>query len=93
VDAVISSGVVIHESILSRLEGFPEKIDKERILIMSCLKRDVLVDYINVDRELLQIKACCDRLGLHFEENSLSVVKYLKEKVIEQETKVVLSNK
>jgi DNA repair photolyase len=80
IDAVISSGIVTHKSILPRLKGFPEKIDKERRLIMSCLKRNVYVDYVNVDRELLQIKDCCERLGLHFEEKSLSVVNYLKEK-------------
>ncbi|GHT57517.1 hypothetical protein FACS18945_2030 [Bacteroidia bacterium] len=80
VDAVISSGVVIHESTLSRLKGFPENVDKKRQPIMSCLKRNVDVDYVNVEKELLQIRNCCERLGLHFEKDSLSVVKYLKER-------------
>jgi DNA repair photolyase len=78
VDAVISSGIVVHESILSKLNGFPAEVNKKRQLIMSCLKRDVYVDYVNVDKELMQIRRYCEQLGLHFEENSLSVVRYLK---------------
>jgi hypothetical protein len=80
IDVVISSGIVVHESILPKLQGFPQDYESTREKIMECLHRDVYVDYVSVNNELQQIRDFCIQAGIHFEEHSLPAIKFLKEK-------------
>jgi DNA repair photolyase len=78
IDAVIASGVVVDESTLPKLGGFPEDYTSERRNIMEILGRSILVDYVDVGEELEQIKNACRKQNLYFAEHSMSVVEYLK---------------
>ena len=76
--AVISSGIVVDEYIKKRLRNFPS-YESTTGTLMECLENtQILVDYVNVDKELMQIREYCDNVGVRLFERSCPAIEYLK---------------
>lgn len=76
---VISSGIVVDQTILNRLPGFPTNFTYTEAPLMSCLGNDnIQMKYVNVNLELLQLQKSCSNLGLPFFMNSMPLIEYLK---------------
>lgn len=75
--AIISSGIVVDDSILSKLNEFPNKFDYEEKKLMNCLENNIIVKYVNVKKELGQIEIACKNVGIPFFQNSLPAINYI----------------
>lgn len=75
---VLSSGIVINAEILNKLNGFPEIFESQDKPLMPCLKNDLSMKYVNVEKELAFIKRKCLELKLPFFEHSLPAIHFLK---------------
>lgn len=75
--AIISSGIVIDNSILSKLDKFPDKFDYEEKKLMNCLENNIIVKYVNVKKELEQIETACKNANIPFFQNSLPAINYI----------------
>lgn len=75
---VLSSGIVVDNEILHKLVGFPKNFNSQAKNLMSCLKNNISMQYVNVDGELEKIKEKCKEYGLPFFDHSLPAIKYLK---------------
>lgn len=76
---VLSSGIVVNAEILNKLHGFPEAFESQDRPLMPCLKNDLSMKYVNVEKELDFIKRKCLELKLPFFEHSLPAIFFLKE--------------
>lgn len=77
---VLSSGIVIDDEILHKLIGFPEDFVSQEKPLMSCLKNNLTMRYVDVYGELRKIEKKCKECGLPFFEHSLPAIQYLKTK-------------
>lgn len=75
--AIISSGIVVDNLILSKLKGFPKQFRYETKKLMNCLKNDIDMKYVNVENELEQIEVVCRNLNIPFFKSSLPAINYL----------------
>lgn len=75
--AVISSGIVVNDCIIGRLNGFPKDVEYIEGKIMNCLQNDTKVKYINVDKELYKIECFCKQCNIPFFNSSLPAINYL----------------
>lgn len=75
--AVISSGIVVNNVILKRLKNFPNKFNFEEKKLMDCLNNDIIVKYVNVEKELEAINSLCIENNIPFFKNSLPAINYL----------------
>ncbi len=74
-DGVISSGIVVNDEILNKLNGFPDDFQFTNSLIMPCLHQDNLfVKYVNVEKELATIKEKCKRVDVPFYSGSIEAI-------------------
>ena len=72
---VISSGIVVNDDILKRLNGFPIDFRANEKLIMPCLCQDNLyVKYIDVEVELRTIKEYCVQHSIPFYSGSVDAI-------------------
>ncbi len=78
VAAVLSSGIIVDEYILKRLEDFPEIFKSQDGKLTECLKNNIPVKYVDVLKELKEIKALCESLKLPFYEHSMEAIQYVK---------------
>ena len=78
VSAVISSGVVVDDTILRNLKTFPSDIKYAEGKLMKCLGQDVDVRYVNVEQEYSKIEQFCKAHNIYLNEHSIPVVQYLK---------------
>ena len=77
---VISSGIVVDETILNRLPDFPSDFSYTEEPLMPCLNNeDISVKYVNVNTELSILQAYCNTQNLPFYSHSLPLIKFLKE--------------
>lgn len=76
---VLSSGIVVDDEILHKLVGFPKDFISQEKTLMPCLKNNLSMRYVDVDKELEKIKEKCKEYGLPFFEHSLPAIEYLKE--------------
>lgn len=73
---VISSGIVVNSEILKQLNGFPIEFDFEEKPIMPCLHQDnLVVKYVEVERELEIIKDYCMKKKIPFYSGSIDAIK------------------
>lgn len=77
---VLSSGIVVNDEILRKLVGFPDDFNCQEKELMPCLKNELSMKYVNVYKELSEIKRKCKENSLPFFEHSLSAIEYLKRK-------------
>ncbi len=75
--AVISSGIVVDNFILTKLNEFPDVFDYEEKKLMNCLENDINVKYVNVKKELEQVENTCKKSGIPFFQNSLPAINYI----------------
>lgn len=75
---ILSSGIVIDDDILNRLKGFPKDYISQNKPLMPCLKNNISMKYVNVDRELLIIKKKAKECNIPFFEHSLPAIEYIK---------------
>ena len=76
---VLSSGIVMDDEILHKLVGFPKDFISQEKPLMPCLKNNLSMHYVDVDKELIEIKEKCKEYELPFFEHSLPAIEYLKE--------------
>lgn len=77
---VLSNGIVVDDEILNKLKGFPQNFACQQKPLMPCLKNNLSMKYVDVEKELDIIKQKCKSLKLPFFEHSLPAIKYLKKK-------------
>ena len=75
---VLSSGIVVDDEILHKLIGFPKDFVSLKKPLMPCLKNNLTMKYVDVNKELSIIKEKCKECKLPFFEHSLSAIEYLK---------------
>lgn len=75
--AVISSGIVVNDYILDKLESFPTNFSYTESNIMNCLDNKIPVKYVDVEHELDTIEKHCKDLNIPFFKNSLPAINYL----------------
>lgn len=80
VSAVISSGIVVDDTILRNLKTFPSDITYAEGKLMKCLGQDIDVRYVNVEQEYLKIEQFCKIHNIYLDEHSIPVIQYLKDK-------------
>ena len=78
VSAVISSGIVVDDTILRNLKTFPSDITYAEGKLMNCLGQDIDVRYVNVKQEYLKIAEFCKIHNIYLDEHSIPVIQYLK---------------
>lgn len=78
---VLSSGIVLDQQILGKLEGFPKDFEWEEKQLMPCLKNSLSMKYVNVEKEIKLIKEKCKQLDLPFFEHSLPAIEFLKKHI------------
>lgn len=78
VSAVISSGIVVDDTILRNLETFPKDITYNEGKLMKCLEQDINVRYVNVEQEYSEIEKFCKTHNIYLNEHSIPVIQYLK---------------
>ena len=76
---VLSSGIVVDDEILHKLIGFPKKFGSLEKPLMPCLKNNLTMRYVDVDKEISIVKEKCKECKLPFFEHSLLAIEYLKE--------------
>ena len=75
---VISSGIVVDQTILNKLPGFPTNFNYTEAPLMSCLGNDnIHMKYVNVDFELLQIQNLCSDMNVPFFTHSMPLIEHL----------------
>lgn len=74
---VLSSGIVVNDDILCKLDGFPKDFKSQDKELMPCLKNDLTMKYVDVHKELNLIKNKCNELNLPFFEHSLPAIDFL----------------
>lgn len=75
---ILSSGIVVDEAILKRLEGFPKDFRSQDKPLMPCLKNNLSMKYVNVDKELDLIRDKAKEYNIAFFEHSLPAIEYIK---------------
>ncbi len=75
---VLSSGIIVDNSILKRLKTFPTTYEYQRAPLMECLENDLSVQYVDVTRELEKIQILCSQYGLPFFQHSMPAIEYIK---------------
>ncbi len=80
VSAVISSGVVVDDTIVKNLKTFPSDVKYKEGKLMECLGQDINMKYVNVEQEYLQIEQFCKEHNIYLNEHSIPVIQYLKGK-------------
>lgn len=78
-NGVISSGIVVNHEILLKLKEFPKNFKYKNKNLMDCLNQnDILMKYVNVDSELIEIKKSCISKKLPFySESKLAIFDYI----------------
>ena len=77
--AILSSGIVVEETILERLGTFPNFKSDGKQELMNCLEnKKLLVEYVNVEKEWAIIRERCSSYGKELFKLSLSAVEFLK---------------
>lgn len=79
--AVLSSEIVVNDEILYKLKGFPKDFSSCEKPLMPCLKNNLSMKYVNVEKELEIIKKKCEELQLPFFKHSLPAIEFLKKQV------------
>lgn len=78
VSAVISSGIVVDDTILRNLGTFPKDITYNEGKLMKCLEQDINVKYVDVKQEYSEIEKFCQIHKIYLNEHSIPVIQYLK---------------
>lgn len=76
--AVLSSGIVVNNQILGKLNGFPPDFKSEKKPLMPCLKNDLSMQYVDVTNEIAAIKKKCVECQLPFFTHSMPVIEHIK---------------
>ena len=77
--AILSSGIVVEETVLKRLQTFPDFNSNGKEPLMTCLENeDLLVEYVNVEKEWKTIEGHCNTYGKKLFNSSLSAIEFLK---------------
>lgn len=80
ISAVISSGIVVDDTILRNLKTFPSDVTYVEGKLMKCLGQDIDVRYVNVEQEYSKIEHFCKIHNIYLDEHSIPVIQYLKSK-------------
>jgi DNA repair photolyase len=78
VSAVISSGIVVDDTILENLKTFPKDIRYIEGKLMQCLGQNINVRYVNVEQEYKKINEFCQLNNIYLSDHSIPVIQYLK---------------
>ena len=80
--AVLSSGIVVEETVLKRLKAFPQFKSNGKEPLMNCLENEgLLVEYVDVEKELAIIRERCSNYGKELFTQSLPIVEALRKGV------------
>ena len=71
---ILSSGIVVDEFILKRLNVSEKCFAGTKDKLMECLENDIDVTYVDVDSELKEIKKMCDKYSVPFFEHSMPAI-------------------
>ena len=78
VTVILSSGIVVDDHILQRLENFPIDYKSQNKPLMPCLKNNLSMQYVDVDKELKMIREKAIECNIPFFEHSLPAIEYVK---------------
>lgn len=78
VSAVISSGVVVDDTIIKNLKTFPSGVNYKEGKLMECLGQDINMRYVNVEQEYIQIEQLCKKHNIYLDDHSIPVIQHLK---------------
>jgi DNA repair photolyase len=85
--AILSSGIVVEETVLERLKTFPKFKSLGKRPLMNCLENEeLLVEYVDVSKEWATLSEHCGSYGKKLFEESLSAVEFLKKTQLQAET-------
>ena len=77
--AIISSGIVVNDTILGRLKSFPVYDSGGKEPLMECLqKKHISVEYVKVEYELAMIKNRCQKYGKKLFEHSCPAIDHIR---------------
>jgi DNA repair photolyase len=76
--AILSSEIVVNDSILKRLGDFPAYRSKSTEPLMECLQNNLTIDHVDVTEELRLMESKCRTYGKKLFYGSCEAVEYIK---------------
>jgi len=74
---ILSSGIGVNSDILKRLKTFPKNISSQKSPLKWWLQDNMIMDYIDVSKELELIQKECEKYNLRLFQESIPAVEYL----------------